>query len=105
MSLRMNRADVDFRGSRLKFWETKTDSGKLKTCAFCEVCGNRIYHGEGRDSVTINIKPGTLDDTSWLDPKAHIWTKRAQRWVILNENLPACEDQPEDMIKFIAGQA
>ncbi len=97
MSLRMNR-DFD---STLKFWETLTDSGKPKVCAFCGHCGNRIFHREGHYSATINIKPGTLNDTSWLNPKAHIWTSRAQSWVALNQDLPSCEDQPEDMARFM----
>ena len=26
------------------------------------------------------IKTGTLDDTSWLDPKIHVYCDSAQRW-------------------------
>jgi hypothetical protein len=26
------------------------------------------------------IKAGTLDDTSWLDPKMHVYCDSAQRW-------------------------
>lgn len=28
---------------------------------------------------------GTLDDTSWLRPTIHVWTRSAQPWVILPE--------------------
>ena len=104
MSLRMRREDVEFRESSLTFWETQADSGAPKVCAFCRICGNRIYHAGGHDSDTINIKPGTLDDTSWLDPKAHIWTSRAQSWMIMNKGLPACDEQPEDMYDFVLGE-
>lgn len=31
-------------------------------------------------------EPGTLDDTSWLKPGAHNWTKSAQLWFRLDED-------------------
>jgi hypothetical protein len=31
------------------------------------------------------IKTGTLDDTSWLAPKMHIYCDSAQRWVPIPE--------------------
>ena len=107
MSLRMRREDVEVSGENLRFWETAADSGMSKVCAFCGQCGSRIYHAEGHDSHTINIKPGTLDDPSWLDPQGHIWTKRAQPWVKamigMNEGLPNCQEQPQDMAEFVRG--
>jgi hypothetical protein len=29
------------------------------------------------------LEPGTLDDTSWLRPVGHIWTRSAQPWVAI----------------------
>ena len=29
----------------------------------------------------LSLKPGTLDDTAWLNPTEHYWTKRRQSWV------------------------
>ncbi|MBV6631637.1 MAG: GFA family protein [Alphaproteobacteria bacterium] len=44
---------------------------------FCPKCGSRILHQRPtRD--TVNIKAGTLDNTSWLDPIGHLWTSSAQ---------------------------
>jgi hypothetical protein len=63
----------------LKTFTTVCDSGRIKHCAFCPDCGTRIYH-QGTEPV-MSIKPGTLDDTSWLDPGAHYWTKSKQPWV------------------------
>jgi len=39
---------------------------------FCADCGTRLYHMPGGASYpNRNIKPGTLDDTSWLVPTIH----------------------------------
>src|SRR5262249_48013891 len=44
---------------------------------FCPNCGTRLMHQiEGRD--TINIKAGTLDNTQWIVPVGHLWTRSAQ---------------------------
>jgi hypothetical protein len=31
------------------------------------------------------IKAGTLDDTSWLDPKMHVYCDSAQHWTPIPE--------------------
>jgi hypothetical protein len=33
----------------------------------------------------VRVRGGTLDDTSWLRPTKHIWTRRKQPWVKLPE--------------------
>jgi hypothetical protein len=66
------------------------DSGRTKTCAFCASCGTRIYH-RVHDAV-LSLKPGTLDDTSWLRPTAHYWTKRKQPWVPVPDGVRCVED-------------
>jgi hypothetical protein len=35
-----------------------------------------------RDGV-IRVRAGTLDDTSWLRPTRHIWTRSKQPWITL----------------------
>ena len=43
----------------------------------------------------VRLKPGTLDDTAVLKPVAHVWTKRAQPWVEIPDDLPSFETQPD----------
>jgi hypothetical protein len=38
------------------------------------------------------VRPGTLDDSSDLNPQAHIWTKEKQDWVEIPDYLPAFEE-------------
>lgn len=40
------------------------------------------------------VQPGTLDDTSWLRPVAHIWTRSAQPWFQFPSDVPLFETQP-----------
>ncbi len=43
---------------------------------------------------TISVKPGTLDDTKWLQPQVHLWTRSKQPWVIIPEGVESHERQP-----------
>ena len=74
----------------LKTFTTGCDSGRTKRCAFCPDCGTRIYHQVVE--AVLSIKPGTLDDTSWLNPAAHYWTKRKQPWVPIPDGVRCVED-------------
>ncbi|MBO6506838.1 MAG: GFA family protein [Kordiimonadaceae bacterium] len=72
----------------LKTFETTTDSGRTKTCAFCPECGNRICN---RTESRVSIKAGTLDDVSWLKPRAHLWVSRKQPWVDIPDGVTCYE--------------
>ena len=39
------------------------------------------------------IKAGTLDETSDLEPAIHIWSCRAQKWVVIPEGVTRLEEQ------------
>jgi hypothetical protein len=62
------------------YWERKAESGNIVGAAFCASCGARLYHMPANKSL-LNVKPGTLDDTSWVAPAGHIWTDMAQPWL------------------------
>ena len=78
-------------GFRLTSGEPRTftraaDSGGTVTCAFCPDCGTRIYHENHSLPGTVNVKPGTLDDTSDLAPRLHVWLASKQPWVPVPED-------------------
>ncbi len=77
----------------LKSFIRTADSGKPNTGLFCPQCGNRIYNIPGYADDVFAVKPGTLDDTSWLSPDKMIWTKSKQPWVPLPEGVPTHETQ------------
>jgi hypothetical protein len=41
------------------------------------------------------VRAGTLDDTSWLQPTAHFWTRSKQPWIVLPEGDSVFETQPD----------
>jgi hypothetical protein len=56
---------------------------------FLSGSGTRIYH---QTENGMSLKAGTLDDTSWLKPDAHYWTKRKQSWVVVPEGVAQFSD-------------
>src|SRR6266851_8054168 len=54
------------------------DSGNEVTGVFCPECGVRIYHVPKSVQDVLALKPGTLDDTSWLRLDHFIWMKSAR---------------------------
>lgn len=93
-SLRIQSKHLEI-NSGLSCIERKSDSGKQRQGWFCPDCGVRIWHGT-LGSEEINIKAGTLDDTSWLIPAGHIWTSSKQPFVKLASDEICYEAQPED---------
>ena len=90
MSMLVARQSFHLLSGEPKTFTVTCDSGRRKICAFCANCGTRIYHQvvEG----LVSIKAGTLDDTSSLEPTAHYWTKRKQRWVEIPAGISCVED-------------
>jgi hypothetical protein len=69
------------------------DSGNEVMGVFCPECGVRIYHVLKSAQDVLSLKPGTLDDTSWLRPGYFIWMKSAQGWVPVPTGVKALEGQ------------
>ena len=62
----------------------------------CSDCGTNLIASIEAAPDMAAIWPGTLDDQSWVKPKAQIWTKSAQDWLKLDASMPAYEEQPEN---------
>ena len=79
----------------LKVWTKTADSGTRHDCYFCPDCGNRIYHQNPEAPEVIRLKLGTLDDSSVIDPKIHVWVQHRQPWLTLPEGTPTHDTQPD----------
>jgi hypothetical protein len=53
----------------------------------------------------VRVRAGTLDDTSWLQPTVHFWTRSKQRWITLPEGDQSFETQPADLQAFLYPEA
>ena len=77
-----------------KIWSTTAASGASKEGLFCPSCGTRILNQLSSMPTTVNLKPGTLDDRSWLEPSLQVWTATRQPWLSILDGKPAFERNP-----------
>ncbi|HTO42377.1 MAG TPA: GFA family protein, partial [Rhizomicrobium sp.] len=58
----------------------KGDSGNVVNRYFCGTCGSPIYSATPANPDVVVVKAGTLDDTSTVAPKVHLWCDSAWPW-------------------------
>jgi hypothetical protein len=84
-----------------KEWRRVSENGRVIRCVFCGECGVRLVHHPERNPQVSIVKPGTLDDTSWLKPVGHIWTRSAQSWFDIPDEAVNYDAQPPDLSRLI----
>jgi hypothetical protein len=63
---------------------------------FCGDCGGRIYSERESRPEEVGLRAGTVDNTSWLAPVAHIWTRSAQPWVKFSDDMLVFDTAPDN---------
>jgi hypothetical protein len=81
----VQKADLHLSGPT-KTFRDKGDSGKAVFRNFCGECGSPVTTEAESSPGLVFIKAGTLNDTSWLDPKIHIYCESAQPWTAFPES-------------------
>jgi hypothetical protein len=61
---------------------------------FCSACGSPVVSLAEAAPDVAYIKAGTLDDASWVQPVAEVWTRSAQPWSPRFENAAQLERGP-----------
>jgi hypothetical protein len=102
MSMPVPRDALRLIAGATKDWQRTAASGAVVTGQFCPDCGTRLLHLTSSNPKTIVVKPGTLDDTSWLEPVGHVWARRAQPWVRPFLTGVVYDEQPPDLSALIA---
>ena len=65
-----------------------TESGAESTQRLCGTCHTRLWNTNSARPGLAVIRAGTLDASPSLAPRAHIWTKRKQPWIMLDPDVP-----------------
>ncbi len=96
LSMPVLRSALRLTGDEPARFERRAASGRVVAATFCPACGTRLFHEPSRNPEIVNIKPGTLDDTSWIMPVAHVWTSSKQLWVDIPSDVLRFDAQPPD---------
>ncbi len=96
ISVIVKRSGFTLVDGTVKTWLTRAESGNTKRANFCPTCGVRIFHDDGDGSPWVSVKGGSLDDTANLKPGAHLWVKRQQPWLQLDDTLTRHQEEPPE---------
>ena len=81
--------------------ERRLENGAPNFSWLCPTCYTRT-HTRREGSRTINLRAGTLDDTSDIRPMAQFWTESAQPWALVTEDILSYPQQPTDFAPLLA---
>ena len=84
-----------------KAYAVTSPEGVERHGRFCGECATRLWGEPARFPQVLILRPGTLDDTSWLEPVGHIWVRSKQPWVQIPDGAVTFEAQPEDPMALI----
>lgn len=93
ISLEISRIGFHVTRGIPKYWSRATDSGRELRCAFCLICGSRLWHESDPLSETLSIKGGSLDEPLDVSNAIHVWVTRKLPGIIIPDNTPQF---PED---------
>jgi hypothetical protein len=80
-----------------KFWRQIGAGGIENTHRFCGNCGGGIASEKNSRPDTTTVRAGTLDNTSWMRPIAHVHLRHAQAWQRIPNNTVCFEIMPSDL--------
>jgi hypothetical protein len=67
-------------------------SGSQSFQRLCGTCHTRLWNtNSARPGIAV-VRAGTLDASDHIVPRAHIWVKRKQPWVVLGDVVPTFEE-------------
>jgi hypothetical protein len=83
-------------GSTLASYATTgEDHGGETHRNFCSACGSPVFSIAAAVPELAFVKAGSLDDASWVQPAAEVWTSSAQPWSPHFENAARLERGPQ----------
>ena len=95
LSMIVHRESVEVLQGDVREYAVELPDGRHKGARYCSRCMTPFFF-ESRVQPLAGLSPGTLDDTSWLQPAGHIWTRSAQPWIQIPSDVPRFEQQPDD---------
>ena len=95
------RADLDVQGE-LDVGTLIQPSGAKSSIYGCAICKSRIFAENNERVGFASLRCGTLDNSTDVEPKAHIWVKSKQKWLQLPVNSTQMDEQPRSNDEWLS---
>jgi len=99
ISLVVDRSAVAVEKGEPAPYAAQLSDGRTKQGMMCANCGTKLWSESMRNRDFLIIRPGSLDDRSWIEPVAHIWTRSAHSWFRFPPGAKLFETQPAEAWK------
>ena len=96
MSMPVSRTALEHMSGTLVSYDKPSDSGRVVRMMACSYCGTKLWNEPLAAPALLVVKPGTLDDASWIRPVGNIWTDGALPWATIDAALVNFPGQPAD---------
>lgn len=101
LSLWVNRPAIEVTHGDAALQISSGHDDRLRHDRVCLQCNTRLgSEPESLPQLAV-VRPGTLDNTSWLRPVAHVWTKSAQPWFEFPEGVVRYATQPAELAELV----
>jgi hypothetical protein len=75
-------------------WQVASDSGNLKSHAFCPICGTPVYLCFAATPELIAVHAGSLDEPDRFTPRVLTYSVRGLAWDAIDPSLRSFEGMP-----------
>lgn len=82
-------------------YASTSPGGSTSRQRLCGTCHTRLWNTNSARPGLAVVRAGSLDASDTLVPRAHIWVKRKQPWVVLND-VPSFAEAPDPAAFFAA---
>jgi hypothetical protein len=93
LSMIVRRDALEVLSGQLEERSIELSGDRVRRFQLCSACSTRLW-GESSLAGLAVLEPGTLDDTTWLRPVGHIWTRSAQPWIVISDDSLDYREQP-----------
>jgi hypothetical protein len=97
LSMWVKRGAIEVTKGEVTLHESLNARKEPRLAKICGQCGVRLWSEPPKYPDYAVMRPGILDDRSWVRPIAHIWTRSAQPWFVFPEGVPKYEQQTGDL--------
>ena len=76
-------------------------SGAIASIFACSACLTRLWTSNDQRPGFVNLRAGTLDNSSEIEPAAHFWVSSKQPWIVLPADVIALDTQPQSPAEWM----
>jgi hypothetical protein len=101
LSMLLPLAAIEVTAGEPAAYSASLPDGRVKRGRMCAGCCCRLWGEPPKRPGIAVLQAGTLDNTSWVRPAAHVCARSAQSWFVFPADVPVYPTMPEDPAELV----